>query len=239
MKAGHSQTAIQDRTLQPGFTLVEAAVALSVVFILSGIFVPLVVRNLQDARITRARNDLQLIAAAVASQYKDTGTRPMNNVNGNFGTGEADYYFFSEQSGIQCGDLRRAWPYIGDTENNPWQTFLMLFAGLDTSTFLPWPNASELFFGEGTTVNKYREFSWKGPYLALDACRKKDPWGGRYYVLGYNANGQLNNTPIWVISCGPDHRINTTNNPVATSLGLPKFWTYTGLSADDVAVRVN
>lgn len=222
-----------------GFTLVEAATAIAVIVILSGIVAPLVARNISSAQVSRARSDIQLIAAVISSQIKDTGTRPMNNVNGNFGTGEGDYYFFSDQAGIPCQDLRRSWPYLGDTENNPWQSFLMLFGGLDTSTLQPWPNPSDLFFGEGTPVNRYREFAWKGPYLALDSCRKLDPWGGRYYILGYNQNGQLGNTPIWVISCGPDHRIATGSNPVSTSAGLPSTWTTAGYSADDLAVRAN
>lgn len=222
-----------------GFTLVEAAVAIAVVAILAGIVVPLAVRGMRDAQVGRARNDLQVIAGAVAAQLKDTGVRPNNNVNGNFGTGEGDSYFFSTQSGVVCSDLQRSWPYLGDTENNPWQTFLMLFGGLDTTSLQPWPNPSQLFFGESTLRNKDSEFAWKGPYLAVDACQKTDPWGGRYYILGYNANGQARGTPIWVISAGPDHRINTAMNPVATSQGLPLVWTFTGLSEDDLAVRVN
>jgi prepilin-type N-terminal cleavage/methylation domain-containing protein len=222
-----------------GFTLVEAVVAVAVAVILAGTLIPLAVNTLRSSQVTRARNDIQVVASALASQLKDTGVRPTSNVNGAFGTGEGDSYFFSTQAGIICPDLRRNWSYGGDTENNPWQVFLMLFGGLDTDTLSPWPNATQLFYGETTTRNRYTEFAWKGPYLGIDACQKTDPWGGRYYILGYNANGQTFNTPIWVISAGPDHRIQTSVNPVATSQGLPKVWTLVGLSADDIAVRVN
>ena len=64
------------RIRQQGFTLIEAAVAIAVVAILSGIIVPLVVKNLQDSQVARAKNDVQVIAGAVASQIKDTGGRP-------------------------------------------------------------------------------------------------------------------------------------------------------------------
>lgn len=59
-----------------GFTLIEAAVAIAVIAILSGIIVPLVVKNIRDSQQARAKNDVQVIAAALASQLKDTGNRP-------------------------------------------------------------------------------------------------------------------------------------------------------------------
>jgi hypothetical protein len=72
-------------------------------------------------------------------------------------------------------------------------------------------------------------------------ANKSNPWGGRYYIFGYNQTGQANNTPIWVVCPGPDNAIDTTLNPVATSVGLKQTWTTTPgtLSADDIAVRVN
>ena len=67
---------MNNRTAHRGFTLIEAAVAIAVVAILSGIVIPLVVKNMRDSQIARAKNDVQVIAAAIAAQLKDTGVRP-------------------------------------------------------------------------------------------------------------------------------------------------------------------
>jgi prepilin-type N-terminal cleavage/methylation domain-containing protein len=54
-----------------GFTLVEVAVAIAVVAILAAIIIPMLLKNLRDARRARARNDLQVIAGAGAElQYR-------------------------------------------------------------------------------------------------------------------------------------------------------------------------
>jgi len=81
---------IDDTSYNPsrGFTLAEAALAIGVVAILAGIIVPLVLKALQDARYARARNDIQVIVAAIASQLKDTGGRPV--ADGGVQVGRAD-----------------------------------------------------------------------------------------------------------------------------------------------------
>ncbi len=215
---------------QQGFTLIEAAVAIAVVAILSGIVVPLVVKNISDAQSARAKNDVQVIAAAVASQYKDFGSRP-NFDSGGYALGSADHVWMSG-GGSQCQDV------LGGG-NAGYQTFLQLFAGMDANTgSTTAATTAQLNALWGTTAGG--EFSWKGPYLSWDVANKSTPWGGKYYVFGYNANGQANKTPIWVVCPGPDNRIDVTANPVATSAGLLQVWTPgTGFSEDDIAVRVN
>jgi type II secretory pathway pseudopilin PulG len=59
-----------------GFTVVEAIVGIGVVAILAGLIIPVVVKALRDARNARARNDVHIIAAALAHQLRDTGRRP-------------------------------------------------------------------------------------------------------------------------------------------------------------------
>ncbi len=209
---------------QRGFTLIEAAVAIAVVAILSGIIVPLVVKNLQDSQNARAKNDIQVIAAAIASELKDTGSRPTKaGTAGSDGTGVTDSNWVSG-SGTAPTNVTAT-----STTNN---TFLQIFAGLNGSLAASAPQS--LF---GTTAGN--EFSYKGPYLAADVCQKTDPWGHTYCIFGYNANGQTNNSPIWVVCSGPDGTVNTTANAVSTSAGLPAVWTFSGTSADDIVVRVN
>jgi prepilin-type N-terminal cleavage/methylation domain-containing protein len=212
------------RTRSHGFTLIEAAVAIAVVAILSGIIVPLVVKNLQDSQIARAKNDIQVIAAALASQLKDTGCRPSQAAG----------------PGGSSGVLYRTWgsggvdPALtgggGATAEN---TFANLFTVGKTDA-----TAQVLFFGSPTPlVTSANELSYKGPYLGSDAALKSDPWGSRYLITGYNARGQEANGPIWVVCAGPDKAILGTN--ISNSSNPLNTWTATGISADDIVMRVN
>jgi prepilin-type N-terminal cleavage/methylation domain-containing protein len=214
---------------EQGFTLIEAAVAIAVVAILSGIIVPLVVKNINDAQNARAKNDVQVIAAAVASQYKDFGTRP-TQLAGGFADARTEA-IWSSGSGTLATGVAAAPGY---------QTFLQLFAGMDSTTNSTNPSTPAVMntMWGATTGN---EFSWKGPYLSWDVANKSTPWGGRYYIFGYNANGQAAGSPIWVVCPGPDNAIDITYNPVAVAANLPQNWRQVAgsTSLDDIAVRVN
>ena len=210
---------------QQGFTLIEAAVAIAVVAILSGIIVPLVVKNLQDSQIARAKNDIQVIAAGIASQIKDTGGRPRAAAGPGSSTGATD------GSNWWSGTAAASAPTgVTGTANN---SFTNLFTA-PTAT-LTAAQGNTLF---GTTVGA--EFSYKGPYMAGDVTAKTDPWGSSYVILGYDAAGQTANSPIWVVCAGPDKAILDTNI-AATSAAIPTTWTITAgsVSADDIVVRVN
>lgn len=209
-------------TRQQGFTLIEAAVAIAVVAILSGIIVPLVVKNLQDSQNARAKNDIQVIGAAIASQIKDTGSRP--TAAGAAATGAGD-------NGWASGGTTPT----GYTLTTAANTFANLFCVAKTVA-----TQQQLFFGAATTVTSASEFAYKGPYLGNDVAAKSDPWGSSYLILGYNANGQTNNTPIWVVCAGPDKTV-TAANAAATSAALPTVWdvTTSANSADDIVLRVN
>lgn len=210
------------RRNQQGFTLIEAAVAIAVVAILSGIIVPLVVKNLQDSQIARAKNDVQVIAAAVASQIKDTGGRPAYAAGPGGASGAADATW---QSG---GGTPTNFTASG--ANN---TFINLFTSAKSVQA-----AQDLFFTPAGSVTSAAEFSYRGPYLANDVALKSDPWGNAYVILGYSANGQTNNGPIWIACAGPDKTFLAAN--VTPTAGVyPATWTVTTNGADDVVVRVN
>ena len=200
---------------EKGFTLIEAAVAIAVVAILSGIIVPLVVKNLQDSQNARAKNDVQVIAAAVASQIKDTGCRP--SAAGPGGADGAGSATWNSGGSAPTG-------YTLSASN----TFTNLF------TFAKGTALADTMFG--TAVNT--EFSYKGPYLANDVAAKSDPWGSCYFILGYNAANQTNNGPIWVV-CGGSDKAVLAANVTAGSGGGPAVWDTSTTSIDDIVVRVN
>lgn len=208
------------RDVKQGFTLIEAAVAIAVVAILSGIIVPLVVKNLRDSQRARALNDVQVIAAAIASQIKDTGTRPFMGI----AVGTVPW-----GSGTTPASLAPTGATVAAANS-----FAALFSGAST-------NALQNMFGfpNGTTVNA--EFAYKGPYLATDVAQKTDPWGRSYLILGYNATGRTGNTPIYVISAGPNGSIapNNWNGGMGPANGTWNLNAAGRLSQDDIMVRVN
>jgi len=206
-----------NRNVKQGFTLIEAAVAIAVVAILSGIIVPLVVKNLRDSQRARGLNDIQVLAAAVASQIKDTGTRPWAGI----GAGTVAW-----GSGATPATLAPTGATVAAANS-----FAALFAANSSA-------ALQAVFGFPATTTVNAEFAYKGPYLALDVAQKTDPWGRSYLLLGYNQTGRTGNTPIYVVSGGPNGQITPANfnNGMGPAGGA---WGMGGVSADDLMVRVN
>ncbi|MBI3130572.1 MAG: prepilin-type N-terminal cleavage/methylation domain-containing protein [Acidobacteria bacterium] len=211
---------------EQGFTLIEAAVAIAVVAILSGIVVPLVVKNLDDSRRARAANDIQVIAAAIASQLKDTANRPSVGGGPGGASGAGNLFWASGPAGAT------SYP-VGVAAGNANNLFTNLF-----STAASPANAQVMFAlpNLGAAANAGQEFAYKGPYLGSDVAAKTDPWGTRYLIIGYNQNGQNTNGAIWVVCAGPNKTISAVN-----SLTNPPVngWTKTTTSVDDIVVRVN
>jgi len=66
-------------------TLLEVLVTVAVVSLLVAVLAPVIARNLEDARVARAANEVQVIAAAVGAFYKDTGHWPSMDAGGVYG----------------------------------------------------------------------------------------------------------------------------------------------------------
>ena len=210
---------VQDR--ERGFTLIEAAVAIAVVAILSGIIVPLVVKNVRDSQIARARNDVQVIAGIIGTQYKDTGGRPSAaGVGGS--TAAANQGWFSGTA-VPVAGVGGTTTYVATN------TFTNLF------TSAPVPLAQTMF-GLGLLVVATDEVAYKGPYMSQADALKTDPWGNPYIILGYNAGSQAVNGPIYVFSGGPDKLTVAAN---ATNAVPPAVWNTDTTGADDLVARVN
>jgi len=225
---------------ESGLTLVEAAVAIAVAGILAGILVPLVMKSLRDARIARARADLKVIAAAIASQLKDTGCRPrvlvpgLNAANGgrrgvwySGGTPVRLYRQVNNQGPWQPGGLIGA--------NHPGNTF--------TNLFTPGPSdpvryrlANALF--EAAPANHSGQ-RYRGPYLTLEAARKTDPGGRGYVILGYNRLCEQAGGRLYVVCAGESGGIIIPNLASVESQAHYRPWRYEGPSATNLVVEVN
>jgi len=135
------------RTIQntKGFTMVEVVVVIGVVALLAGVLVPLISKNLEDAKRARAKNEAVVIASAIGSLYKDTGLWPSTDKAGKFldrlatdvnripnqGTwgwklskpvgSLGDYLFFNKQGYPETGEFKWTGPYLDKPEIlDPW-----------------------------------------------------------------------------------------------------------------------
>lgn len=223
-----------------GFTLVEAAVAIGIVAVLSAIIIPLVLKNLEDARQARARNEINVIVAAIAAQMRDTGTRPRQQVVLPFGldanpdgTGSNLWY----SAGIRPTSLLPRGG-IARFTYHPGNLFENLFCP-------PLPREGARLFGANlfNLPVHQDDLRYRGPYLSPEACRAADPWGNAYIIIGYNAAGLAAHSPIWVVSSGRDGRIASGNynpGPGPGAAAVPQVWdTHLPGSEENIAVRVN
>ncbi len=178
-----------------GFTLIEVIVVIAVVAILAAILTPTVVKNIDDAKISRAKNEVQVIGAAMTSFYKDLGRWPTSNGT----TGNPDYLRMLNGPGNT--------PHYDNSVNN------------HASWWVAWRNTSTVGDlmsnhliknnpkGSGTYPTT-GEYKWHGPYLTEV---KADPWGSYYacnvWYLWYRPNNQDN--AVFVLSPGPDRQMDT------------------------------
>ncbi len=198
-----------------GFTLIEMVVVLAVVAILAAILTPTIARNIEDAKVTRATNEAQVIGAAIASFYKDVGRWPTAD-----GTDAAI-----------PDDLTLIHGGVGDdpaatTGGNEWDKDT---AAASTDTL-----ENHLVDNDpGGAANDYTDWTnatkmgWHGPYIGEI---KPDPWG-IYYACNveqtYDAGNALG---AWVLSFGVNRDAETTwDTPRATI--APE--------GDDVGVRID
>ncbi len=183
-----------------GFTLVEVVVVLAVVAILAAILTPNIVKNINDSKVARANNETQVIAASLASFYKDVGRWPTAN-----GTSTADALLLLVGAGtIPTG--------VAD--------WIIATTVVTTDTFsnqllANTPKGVAVAPGPYVTTG---ELKWNGPYIVEV---KADPWGGRYAC---NVEYLYSNTTnfVGILSAGPDRIVQTTYtqlDTVATKVG--------------------
>ena len=201
--------------------------AIGVVAILSGIIIPLVMKSLGDAGKARAMNDLVVIAAALASQLKDTGSRPLaaGGPGGCTGMGDAIWFSAGAPPELDHGPL----DMHGVVDANNSFTNLFTVPG----------NAGNALFGL-PAADAHGEVRYRGPYLGRQAAEKTDPWGRAYLILGYNRAGQAGRGPIWVVCAGPGGTIADANFDTDARQLHVATWDYAlPRSTGNLALRVD
>ena len=205
-----------------GFTLIEMVVVLSVVAILAAILTPTIMKNINDSKVARANNEVQVIGAAMASFFKDTGRWPTSNGT----SGNPDYLYIlygpTTANDMNSGGYSRYW-------------------GKSTSV---WSGRKDIFENHlmrnqpgtdgtpgGTAYNTTGELRWNGPYLT---DLKADPWGVVYssnVISLWYTGGNYEYYAVFVLSAGPD-------KIAQTSYAQDYRTTTPAPAGDDIGVRI-
>jgi prepilin-type N-terminal cleavage/methylation domain-containing protein len=181
-----------------GFTLIEMVVVLAVVAILAAILTPTIAKNINDAKIARANNEVQVIAAAIGSFYKDLGRWPTSN-GADFTDTIQLLYSTGDTPAIQGAGVDEEEYWLADGTGwaaNLTDTFDNQLIANTPGGGAPYPN--------DTTVPR-PELRWRGPYITEV---RADPWGSHYSCnIWYTFNTTTNYVGLW--SAGPDRTSNT------------------------------
>lgn len=65
-------------TNNKGFTLIEVIVVAAIIAVLAGILVPLIFKQIDESKISRASADIKSISTAILVMKKDTGSWPIS-----------------------------------------------------------------------------------------------------------------------------------------------------------------
>ncbi len=208
---------IMDFKRNKGFTLIEMVVVLAVVAILAAILVPTISQNINDAKVTRATNEAQVIAAAISSFFKDLGRWPTSN--GTTGNPDAIRLLYGPGDTPSLSAVTTAgyWLNTGGWTAPNLDTFANQLLEND-------PKDASVDYDDNTTT-PLPEFRWKGPYL-IEA--KKDPWSCHYSCnIMYTYDTTSNAVGVW--SAGPDRTADTPTTQAASTFSLGN---------DDVIARI-
>jgi len=190
---------MRKKRTEAGFTLIEVVVVVAVIAILAAVLTPYITKYIDDSKIAKARNETQVIGGALTNFYKDVGQWP----NRNPATGAVVTVLYTGTA------IPTSYPnFVNAGSGTGWNGAA---GNLDNNLLV---NGNT-----GTLYPTTTDLRWKGPYAS--SALPLDPWG-RPYLVNVAATG-----PIWVISAGPDQRINTN----ATDNTVPS-------TSDDIGFRV-
>jgi len=191
----------RSRRSDAGFTMLELIVVVAAIAILAAILSPVVLKLIDDSRVSRTAAETESIATAIASLYKDTAMWPYTNANGPAGSVDRLVGSANVPTGAAAGAGSGAanWGAYGTAKmigdflywNNP-----------DNDSNATGSNASQAGQDYPTQGNG----AWRGPY-ATD-YELEDPWGRAYVVnVRFLPGGQYtgaNRHKVLVMSAGPD-----------------------------------
>jgi len=172
------------RRNEKGFTLIEVVVVVAVIAILAAVLTPFITKYIDDSRVAKARNEAQVIGAAMTNFFKDTGIWPSRNATG----GAVAVLYTGTRTPAVAAIFNAAPPVVPPVA----PTWGAAVATLDNSL---------LVNGNGAAYPAIGDLQWRGPYTG--SALPTDPWGNPY-VVNVAVVG-----PIWVLSAGPNQRVQT------------------------------
>lgn len=220
------------RRADVGFTLMEIIFVLAVIGILVALLTPMIFTHIEDAKRAQAQHDANLIAWAIAAFVKDTGLPPYKNTTsaakaGAFEPGDFECLYgarggeFTTDTDLTTDDgATDTWTSAGGIQCQAASTVR------DTIENHLINNAPA-----GATAKAYAtagKNAWRGPYLPRVP---DDAWGRKFLVNIRKADPDLNPPrAVWVISAGPNGKLETRSNADAASTVDP--------GGDDVMARL-
>jgi len=171
------------RRCEKGFTLIEVVVVVAVIAILAAVLTPYITKYIDDSKIAKARNEAQVIGAAMTTFYRDTGVWPSRNA-----TGAAVAVLYTGTTTPAAAAVFTAVPPVVP----PVANWAGAVATIDNSL---------LVNGAGNAYPANGDLQWKGPYIG--SALPADPWG-KPYLVNVAAAG-----PIWVMCAGPNGKVQT------------------------------
>ncbi len=108
-----------------GFTMIELVVAIAIIAILAGVSTVVVSGVLQDAKISKAKTDVKVLAEAILNVYRDTTIWPQDNPMTTVAlwNNPRNGLFRTATGGVNARYPARAWkgPYLNKpVESDPW-----------------------------------------------------------------------------------------------------------------------
>ncbi len=173
-----------------GFTLIEIVVVIVVIAVLVAILVPTVEKNVLDAKIARARSDVQTIAKGMIQCRTDLLKWSIEN-----STGDAVDYLVGTKPDVDLNKV--ASPWAGGITSSETIYYELIDAGNHYTKIDP---------------NPHNFPAWNGPYIN---DTRLDPWGWAYVInVAHLEGGTSPDTTkhAWVISAGPDGVFQTDSN---------------------------
>jgi general secretion pathway protein G len=163
---------------QKGFTLIEVIVVAGIIAILAGILVPMIMNQVDEAKIARAQGDIKSVQGALMNFKRDTGSWPVKTADPAVTV-----------SILYTDSTSTATPPIPTMTDPNW------------TVTTPARLADHL----GSDANNVYGSTWKGPYMSTMAA---DPWGNAYVINAaqFNTNRPvwiMSAGPDGILQSGP------------------------------------
>ena len=190
-------------------SLLEAALVIAIVAAISRIALVAAIRHIEDARLSRAMADAQIVGISIHSFMHDTGFAPVFK-NGN-ARGPEDQMFLVLQSDGSDPEVDSSlhWPAEANARDRLENQLMKNQPG---GTGAPYPRMGQILYA--------RFKGWNGPYTTF--IPSSDPWGDKYLVnvqlltpKGVQIEhdtlrlGTGQRAAVFVVSAGPNRQLET------------------------------